>query len=77
MIDTVPKAISLNLILHTTKNMQQELLQALYKPGAIDELLKENEYVVTRRRELTAMVEALNKAEECAISINSILALRL
>ncbi|KAJ7346207.1 P-loop containing nucleoside triphosphate hydrolase protein [Mycena albidolilacea] len=77
MIDTVPKAISLNLILHTTKNMQQELLQALYKPGAIDELLIENEDVVTRRRELTAMVEALNKAEECAISINSIIALRL
>ncbi|KAF8173393.1 Dynamin central region-domain-containing protein [Mycena galopus ATCC 62051] len=64
MIDTVPKAISLTLIGHATKNIQQELLQELYKPEGITELLKESEAVVTRRRDLTGMVEALNKAEE-------------
>ncbi|KAJ7215674.1 Dynamin central region-domain-containing protein [Mycena haematopus] len=64
MIDTVPKAISLTLITHATKNIQQELLQELYKPEGITELLKESEAVVTRRRDLTAMVDALSKAEE-------------
>jgi dynamin 1-like protein len=43
-------------------------LQELYKPETIDELLKESEGVVTRRREVTAMVEALNKAEEYVLS---------
>ncbi|KAJ6559543.1 Dynamin central region-domain-containing protein [Mycena capillaripes] len=64
MIDTVPKAISLTLVGHVTKNLQHELLQELYKPEAIDELLKESDAIVNRRREVTAMVEALNKAEE-------------
>jgi dynamin 1-like protein len=68
MIDTVPKAISLTLVAHSTKNLQRELLQELYKPETIDELLKESEGVVTRRREVTAMVEALNKAEEYVLS---------
>ncbi|KAJ7844451.1 P-loop containing nucleoside triphosphate hydrolase protein [Mycena leptocephala] len=68
MIDTVPKAISLTLVAHSTKNLQRELLQELYKPETIDDLLKESEGVVTRRREVTAMVEALNKAEEYVLS---------
>lgn len=67
MIDTVPKAISLTLVSHATKNIHQELLQELYKPDAINELLKESELVVARRRDLTAMVEALNKAEEYVV----------
>ncbi|KAJ6451898.1 Dynamin central region-domain-containing protein [Mycena sanguinolenta] len=69
MIDTVPKAITLTLVVHAIKNMHQELLQELYKPDAINELLKESESVVHRRRELTAMVEALNKAEEIVASV--------
>ncbi|KAF7326480.1 hypothetical protein MSAN_01990800 [Mycena sanguinolenta] len=69
MIDTIPKAITLTLIMHAIKNMHQELLQELYKPDAINELLKESEAVVNRRRELTAMVEALNKAEEIVASV--------
>ncbi|KAJ6451922.1 Dynamin central region-domain-containing protein [Mycena sanguinolenta] len=69
MIDTVPKAISLTLIGHTTKNIQQALLQELYRPEGIADLLKESEAVVVRRRELTAIVEALNKAEEIVSSV--------
>ncbi|KAF7342763.1 Vacuolar protein sorting-associated protein 1 [Mycena sanguinolenta] len=69
MIDTVPKAISLTLIGHATKNIQQELLQELYKPEGMAELLKESEAVVVRRRELTVMVEALDKAEEIVSSV--------
>ncbi|PPQ67650.1 hypothetical protein CVT25_012678 [Psilocybe cyanescens] len=64
MIDMVPKAISLTLVNHSKENLQRELLQELYKPEVLDELLKESDYVVSRRKELLQMVTALNKAEE-------------
>jgi hypothetical protein len=65
MIDMVPKAISLTLVNYSKENLQRELLQELYKPEVLDELLKESDHVVTRRKELVQMVGALNKAEEC------------
>lgn len=64
MIDMVPKAISLTLVNHSKENLQRELLQELYKPEVLDDLLKESEHVVSRRKEVRSMVEALNKAEE-------------
>ena len=65
MIDMVPKAISLTLVNHSKENLQRELLQELYKPDVLEDLLKESELVVTRRKEVISMVQALNKAEEC------------
>jgi hypothetical protein len=65
MIDMVPKAISPTLVSYAKENLQRELLQELYKPEVLDELLKESEYVVTRRKEVTSMIVVLNKAEEC------------
>lgn len=64
MIDMVPKAISLTLVNYSKENLQRELLQELYKPDVLDELLKESEFVVNRRKEVIGMVQALNKAEE-------------
>jgi vacuolar protein sorting-associated protein 1 len=64
MIDMVPKAISLTLVNHSKETLQRELLQELYKPEVLDDLLKESEYVVSRRKEVVSMVQALNKAEE-------------
>lgn len=64
MIDMVPKAISLTLVSHSKENLQRELLQELYKPEVLDDLLKESEFVVSRRKEVLSMVQALNKAEE-------------
>jgi dynamin 1-like protein len=64
MIDMVPKAISLTLVSYSKDNLQRELLQELYKPEVLDELLKESDYVVSRRKEVQNMVLALNKAEE-------------
>ena len=64
MIDMVPKAISLTLVSHSKENLQRELLQELYKPEVLDDLLKESEFVVSRRKEVVSMVQALNKAEE-------------
>lgn len=60
----VPKAISLTLVSYSKENLQRELLQELYKPEVLDELLKESDFVVSRRKELQSMVAALNKAEE-------------
>lgn len=65
MIDMVPKAISLTLVSHSKENLQRELLEELYKPDVLEELLKESEHIVTRRKEVVSMVQALNKAEEC------------
>lgn len=64
MIDMVPKAISLTLVGHSKENLQRELLQELYKPEVLDDILKESEFVVSRRKEVVSMVQALNKAEE-------------
>ncbi|KAJ7273049.1 Dynamin central region-domain-containing protein [Mycena rebaudengoi] len=69
MIDMVPKAISLTLVTHSIKNLQRELLQELYKPEVLDDLLKESELVVARRKEVTSMVAALNKAEEIVAGV--------
>lgn len=64
MIDMVPKAITLTLVNHAKETLQRELLQELYKQEVLDDLLKESEYVVSRRKEVIGMVAALNKAEE-------------
>ena len=64
MMDMVPKAISLTLVGHSKENLQQQLLQELYKQEVLDELLKESDYVINRRKEVVAMLSALNKADE-------------
>ena len=63
----VPKAITLTLVNHSKENLQRELLQELYKPDVLEDLLKESELVVARRKEVAGMVQALNKAEECVL----------
>ncbi|KAJ7508835.1 Dynamin central region-domain-containing protein [Mycena galericulata] len=69
MIDTVPKAISLKLVGRATKDVQRELLEKLYKPEEMDSILKESEAVVSRRKELSAIVEALDKADEIVAGV--------
>jgi len=69
MIDMVPKAITLTLVNHSKENLQRELLQELYKPEVLDDLMKESEFVVSRRKEVTSMVTALNKAEEIVAGV--------
>ncbi|KAI6036911.1 Dynamin central region-domain-containing protein [Pisolithus microcarpus] len=69
MIDMVPKAIVYTLVNHSKENLQRELLQELYKADVLDELLKESEFVVNRRKEVATMVAALNKAEEIVAGV--------
>ena len=44
--------------------MQRELLENLYRTDQLDDLLKESEYTVRRRKECQQMVESLSKANE-------------
>jgi dynamin 1-like protein len=48
MIDMVPKAITLTLVNYSKENLQRELLEHLYKPDVLEELLKESPDVVAR-----------------------------
>jgi len=69
MIDMVPKAITLTLVNHAKENLQRELLENLYKPDVLEELLKESPDVVARRRECVKMVGALNTAEAIVAAV--------
>ncbi|KAL2037788.1 hypothetical protein N7G274_009513 [Stereocaulon virgatum] len=64
MIDMVPKAIMLNLVQYTKDEMQRELLEQMYRTTELDDLLKESDYTIRRRKECMQMVESLGKANE-------------
>ena len=44
--------------------MQRELLENMYRNNDFDDLLKESEFTIRRRKECQAMVESLSKAAE-------------
>ncbi|KAK0754556.1 Dynamin central region-domain-containing protein [Schizothecium vesticola] len=64
MIDMVPKAIMLNLVQFTKDEMQKELLENMYRQNELEDLLKESDYTVRRRKECQQMVESLARASE-------------
>ncbi|KAE9974511.1 vacuolar protein sorting-associated protein 1 [Venturia inaequalis] len=64
MIDMVPKAIMYNLVGFTKTEMQQELLEQMYKQEELEDLLKESEYTTRRRKECQQMVDSLARASE-------------
>jgi vacuolar protein sorting-associated protein 1 len=64
MIDMVPKAIMLVLVQHTKDEMQRELLEQMYRQTELDDLLKESDYTIRRRKECQQMVESLSRASE-------------
>lgn len=43
--------------------MQRELLEQMYRTQELDELLKESEYTVRRRKECQQMVDSLSRAQ--------------
>lgn len=49
---------------YTKDEMQRELLEHMYKAQELDELLKESDYTIRRRKECQQMVESLGKASE-------------
>lgn len=46
------------------EEMQRELLEQMYRTQEFDDLLKESDYTVRRRKECQQMVESLGKANE-------------
>ena len=44
--------------------MQKELLEQMYRSEQLDDLLKESEYTIRRRKECLQMVESLSRAQE-------------
>lgn len=48
----------------TKDEMQRELLEQMYRAQELDDLLKESDYTVRRRKECQQMVESLGKASE-------------
>ena len=44
--------------------MQRELLENMYRAAEYDDLLKESDYTIRRRKECQQMVESLGKANE-------------
>ncbi|KAF1345991.1 Dynamin central region-domain-containing protein [Delphinella strobiligena] len=69
MIDMVPKAIMLTLVQFSKDEMQRELLEQMYRAQELDDLLKESDYTVRRRKECQQMVESLGKANEIVAQV--------
>ncbi|KAJ5586694.1 Vacuolar protein sorting-associated protein 1 [Penicillium hispanicum] len=64
MIDMVPKAVMYTLVQFTKDSMQSELLEQMYRNNELDDLLKESDYTIRRRKECQQMVESLGRASE-------------
>ncbi|KAL4782813.1 vacuolar ATP synthase catalytic subunit A [Aspergillus varians] len=64
MIDMVPKAIMYTLVQFSKEGMQRELLENMYRNNELDDLLKESDYTVRRRKECQQMVDSLGRASE-------------
>ena len=48
----------------TKDEMQKELLENMYRASELDDLLKESDYTIRRRKECQQMVESLSRASE-------------
>jgi hypothetical protein len=48
----------------TKEEMQKELLENMYRQSELDDLLKESDYTIRRRKECQAMVDSLSRASE-------------
>jgi vacuolar protein sorting-associated protein 1 len=49
---------------YTKDEMQRELLENMYRAAELDDLLKESDYTIRRRKECQQMVESLARASE-------------
>ncbi|KAI9212901.1 hypothetical protein DS838_002223 [Geotrichum bryndzae] len=67
--DLVPKSVMLKLILFSKTEIQKELLEKLYQSDSLNDLVKENEFTIQRRKECQTMVETLRHASEIVASV--------
>lgn len=59
-----PKLTTLTFCRFTKDEMQRELLENMYRNNELDDLLKESDYTIRRRKECQQMVESLGRASE-------------
>jgi len=59
-----PQTSLLTFQRYTKDEMQRELLENMYRTDTLDDLLKESDYTVRRRKECQQMVESLSRASE-------------
>ena len=59
----------LHLVNASMDEMQLTLLNDVYKEDQSEDLLKEPDYTVKRRREVKRLMEALNKANDILSSV--------
>lgn len=67
--DIIPKALMLKLIVKSKKDIQKVLLEKLYGNQDINELTKENDITIQRRKECKKMVEILRHASDIVSSV--------
>ena len=67
--DIIPKALMLKLIVRSKTDIQKVLLEKLYGGKDLEELTKENDITIQRRRECKKMVEILKHASEIVSSV--------
>ncbi|KAJ3558701.1 hypothetical protein NM688_g758 [Phlebia brevispora] len=60
--DLVPKAVMHFLVNHTSQQVQNRLVSALYKPELFGDLLNEDEALVAERARVKALLEAYKEA---------------
>jgi len=60
--DLIPKAIMHLLVNFTSKHVQDRLVSSLYKPDLFQELLNEDETLVTERARVKALLDAYKEA---------------
>ncbi|KAG9086415.1 Dynamin- GTPase protein [Ceratobasidium sp. 370] len=60
--DIVPKAIMHLLVNHTSQHVQNRLVSSLYRPDRFNELLHEDENLVTERARVKALLDAYKEA---------------
>lgn len=53
----------------TKDEMQRELLEQMYRTQELDDLLKESDYTIRRRKECLEMVSSLGKASEIVSTV--------
>lgn len=49
---------------YSKDEMQRELLENMYRTNELDDLLRESDFTVRRRKECQQMVESLSRASE-------------
>ncbi|CCH59471.1 hypothetical protein TBLA_0B06480 [Henningerozyma blattae CBS 6284] len=67
--DIVPKAVMLKLIQRSRNEIQKVLLEKLYSNTDLDELTKENDMTIQRRKECKSMVEILRNVSQIVSSV--------